>query len=138
MKNKVILSSSPEQTRKIGKDISRHLKPGDVVCLKGELGSGKTTLVQGMARGLGIKENVRSSSFIIVNEYKSSKTSLYHIDLYRLNGSDIQGIGLDEYLNGKGICVIEWADRVKNKHLPCSLNIKLTWQSEKKRVVKIK
>ena len=90
--NKIIITNSPENTRKFGKALSKQLKPGDVVCLKGELGSGKTTLTQGIAHGLGIKGFVRSSSFVIVNEYKSSKAKLYHIDLYRLGNTDMDSI----------------------------------------------
>lgn len=101
----------PEETRNLGSAIGRSAQPGDVLLLVGELGAGKTTLTQGIARGLGVKERAVSPSFVLAREYKGRLT-LYHIDLYRLERvAEIADLGLDDYLYGKGVSVVEWADR---------------------------
>lgn len=110
-----LISHSPEQTRALGMHLGGLLRAGDVICLHGELGAGKTCLVQGIGRGMGIDEPINSPSFTLVNEYApaGSRLRLFHIDLYRLERvlPEAAAIGLDEYLFGDGICVIEWADR---------------------------
>lgn len=133
----MIVSDSPARTKKLGKDFSNKLKPGDIVCLNGELGSGKTTFVQGLAEGFGIKDFVRSPSFTIINEYKSKNIKLYHIDLYRLGSNDIDSIGLEEYLYGGGVCVMEWAERIKGFNLESFWDIHISWKSEKERKLEI-
>lgn len=108
-----ILSKSPEETASIGKRLTKHLKGGDIICFFGDLGSGKTTLIKGIAEGLKINpKKVNSPTFVIMNVYEGRST-LFHFDLYRLE--DIQGInsiGFDEFLYGNGVSVIEWADRL--------------------------
>jgi len=111
-----IISENPEKTKTIGKLIGEVLKPNDVLALYGELGAGKTVLVQGLAEGMGIKEMPSSPSFVIANEYKGD-IPLYHIDLYRLEGSDITELGIEEYFEKGGVSVIEWAERAKD-HVP--------------------
>ena len=110
----IIITNTPEETKDLGERLGRLLKDGDIVCLYGELGAGKTTFVQGIAKGLDIKEGfVASPTFVIVNEYKG-RLPLYHIDLYRLNSlSEIEDIGILEYLKGKGVTVIEWAEKAE-------------------------
>ncbi len=89
-----------------------------MVALFGDLGSGKTTMIKGIAAGLGVTETVRSPSFVIVTEYRG-RVPVYHIDLYRLEGSAaVERIGLDEYFGGDGVCLLEWAERLGNG-LPC-------------------
>jgi tRNA threonylcarbamoyladenosine biosynthesis protein TsaE len=109
-----LISSSPEETMAIGAAIARGLKPGSVVALRGGLGAGKTCLAKGIARGLGIAEEVTSPSYTIVSEYfTASHVPFYHIDAYRLNGDDdFEALGGGEYLNGQGIAVIEWSERI--------------------------
>src|SRR4030042_912303 len=106
-----LLSHSPEQTQKLGFRLGELAVPGDVFLLVGELGAGKTCLTQGIAWGLGIQEYALSPSFVIIRELHG-RLPLYHIDLYRLDRIE-EGIdlGLDDYLYGRGVCVIEWADR---------------------------
>ena len=102
---------SPKQTQSLGKQLGLLANPGDLILLVGELGSGKTCLAQGIARGLNIQGYVRSPTFVLVNEYQG-RIPLYHIDLYRLDGLiAIQELGLEEYVESDGLCVIEWADK---------------------------
>ena len=111
MKSLQIVSSSPEQTRKIGMKLGELAAPGDIILLVGSLGAGKTCLTQGIARGLGIREYTASPSFVLVREYQG-KLPLYHVDLYRLDRvEEVAQLGLDDYLYGKGVCVVEWADK---------------------------
>jgi tRNA threonylcarbamoyladenosine biosynthesis protein TsaE len=107
------ISSSPEETMAIGEKIAAGLGKGSVVALRGGLGAGKTCLAKGIARGLGIREEVTSPTYTIVSEYASGPLPFYHIDAYRLGGDDdFQALGGDEYLHGEGIAVIEWSDRI--------------------------
>ena len=121
----------------------RFLVPGNIVCLFGTLGAGKTVLVKGMARGLGISQNeVISPSFVLIREYlpvgRKYKIALYHLDLYRLsNPKDILKLGYEEYLYGQGICVIEWAQRLEG-FLPSEfLKIELEIKSKTKRAIRL-
>lgn len=106
------ISKSPEDTFRLAADLARELPRGAVLALHGELGAGKTTLVQGLARALGIDRPVGSPTFTLINEYPGP-VPLYHIDLYRIRDSaEALGLGLEEYLNGNGITAIEWAERI--------------------------
>ena len=106
-----LISYSPEQTQKLGVRIGELALPGDVFLLGGELGTGKTCLTQGIAWGLDIEEYTMSPSFIIVRELYG-RLPLYHVDLYRLDHiEEIAELGLDDYLYGNGVCVVEWAER---------------------------
>lgn len=103
--------ASADDTRKLGTLLAQKLSPGDVVCLTGELGAGKTTMVKGMAPVFGLDEHdITSPSFTIIAEY-GGNPPLYHIDLYRLDEKEIGSLGLREYLYGEGISVIEWAEK---------------------------
>lgn len=102
-----IESHNKEETRALAKKLSSFLLPEDVVLLEGDLGAGKTTFVGGVAKGLGIEEEVISPTFNIMKCYFGGKIPLYHIDAYRLEGQNIE-IGLDEYIEGDGVCFIEW------------------------------
>ena len=120
-------SRSADSTRKIGREIGLRAREGDVVLLTGDLGAGKTTLTQGILHGLGSNEFARSPTFVLVNEY-DARIPLYHMDLYRLGSfEDIDGLGLDDYLFGDGICVIEWADKADGYfpagHLSVSIEV---------------
>ena len=106
-----LITHSPEQTQQLGTSIGELAQPGDVILLTGELGTGKTCLTQGIAWGLNIKEYTLSPSFVIMRELYG-RLPLYHIDLYRLdNIEEIADLGLDDYLYGKGVCVVEWAEK---------------------------
>jgi tRNA threonylcarbamoyladenosine biosynthesis protein TsaE len=103
-------TKSPEETRTLGMSIAGFLKPGDVLALKGELGSGKTTLIQGILKGLGFEGRVQSPSFIIVRTY-NSHPEVRHVDLYRLEGKALDELHLEEIYSRNGIMLVEWADR---------------------------
>lgn len=111
-RKKAVTSRSPGQTRELGRKLAKSLKKGDTVFLTGDLGSGKTTFVQGVFAGLGIREFARSASFILASEYETPAAKVYHLDLYRLAGGDIEGLGIEEYLYGGGICLVEWAEKI--------------------------
>jgi tRNA threonylcarbamoyladenosine biosynthesis protein TsaE len=103
---------SPEQTQTIAEQLAKLLEPGDVLTLSGDLGAGKTTFTQGLAKGLGVKEQVGSPTFTLIREY-DGRIPLYHMDVYRLGpGAHSENIGIDEYLFGDGISVIEWAEYI--------------------------
>jgi tRNA threonylcarbamoyladenosine biosynthesis protein TsaE len=111
---KQIVTNSPEETRDLGRRIGSLLKPGHAIFLTGELGSGKTAFVQGLALGLGVPESyyVTSPTYTIINEYPG-RVPLYHMDLYRLGDeSEIFDLGIEEMMDGKGVIVVEWPDRL--------------------------
>ena len=105
------VTHAPEQTQALGRRLGEAAQPGDLVLLVGELGTGKTCLTQGIAQGLGIEAYVRSPTFVLATEYRG-RLMLYHIDLYRIDDPrEAQDLGLDEYVEGEGVCVVEWADK---------------------------
>ena len=146
-----IISHSERETLKLGEKIVRFLVPGDIVCLFGTLGAGKTILVKGMAKGLGIsQDDIISPSFVLIREYlpvnrqvqsvKKAKPLIpfYHLDLFRLkNIQDILNLGYEDYVYARGICVIEWAQRMKG-FLPAEfLKIELEIKSKTKRAIRL-
>ena len=115
-RNQTFKTGNPEETQTLGEKLGKTLKRGDVIALVGDLGTGKTCLTQGIARGVGIAsdEVVNSPSYILINEYNGA-IPIYHIDLYRLeNSEEIAELGLSEYIEGDGICIIEWAERMSD------------------------
>ncbi|KAF0122932.1 MAG: ATP-binding protein [bacterium] len=105
---------TPQATLEFGELLGKYLMAGDVVALIGDLGIGKTQLVKGLARGVGVPEEycITSPTYTIVNEYQG-RIPLYHFDLYRLEGnSDMENLGYEEYFEGKGVAVIEWAEKI--------------------------
>lgn len=120
-----LVSRSPAETRAIGVTLGDLARPGDTFLLRGDLGAGKTTLVQGIAAGLGARARVTSPTFILVNEYRG-RLPLYHVDLYRLASAEsVATIGLEDYLEGDGVAAIEWPERamdlVPEEHLEITL-----------------
>ena len=127
-RNNKFKTESPEETQALGEKIGKMLKRGDVIALIGELGTGKTCLTQGIARGVGIAPNeiVSSPSYILINEYNGT-VPIYHIDLYRLeNNEEIAELGLSEYVEGDGICIIEWAERMADALPDSCIKIHIT------------
>ncbi len=116
MFKKVYFSGSYEETRKIACEFAKNLHSGDVLTLDGDLGAGKTAFTGGLAKGLGIETHVTSPTFTIVNEYPSDTLSLFHFDVYRLESmDDLYDIGWEDYIARGGICVVEWADIVRDE-----------------------
>ena len=108
----VIETHSPEETLELGRKLGKRLEPRDVLALIGPLGAGKTQLTRGLALGVGSDGRVTSPTFKLVNEYEG-RIRLYHIDAYRLHGADdLVALGCDEFFDGDGAAVVEWADRV--------------------------
>ena len=135
---KIFTTMSSTQTKKLGEKIGSKLKPGTTVCLIGDLGSGKTTLIKGIAIGLGVKEDVTSPSFKLINEYNGGRFPLYHFDLWRLEDSkDLENIGYKEYFFGGGAVVIEWADRVRELWPDKRIEIYLEYKDKKIRKIKV-
>jgi len=111
--------------------------PGDIVCLIGELGSGKTTITQGIAQGLGVEGSVSSASFKLINEYKG-KIPVYHFDLFRLNKlSEVEELGYREYFYDQGVTIIEWAEKIRSFWPEERIEIELNIVSENNRKIKI-
>lgn len=107
------ISNSVEETKKIASEIATTLSAGDVLCMYGDLGAGKTAFVQGLAKGLGIDEPITSPTFTIVNEYYGS-LPLYHFDVYRIADPDeMYEVGYEEYVYGDGVSVIEWSELIE-------------------------
>ncbi len=131
-------SKSEDDTISIGRDLGSRLRRGDVVCLCGELGSGKTTMVKGIASALGINErDITSASFTIIAEH-DAEIPLYHIDLYRVSGGDISELGLHEYIGKDGISVIEWAERAEGEIPEDSVIVSLKHTGDNSREIEIK
>lgn len=131
-----LLSVSADCTFNIGRAITKYLNKGDIICLFGELGSGKTLLTKGIGSGLGVKKNkVISPSFVLIRHYKA-KFPIYHFDLYRLDRpEDIFALGYEDLFYNKGICIIEWADRL-GSFLPKEfLKIELKFLRENQRLL---
>ena len=122
-----IYSENPDETQSIGNTIGRLSFPGDLILMTGELGAGKTCFTQGLLNGLGSVDCLRSPTFVLMMEHKG-RIPLYHADLYRISKiTELESIGLDEYLNSDGICVVEWADRFKPIFQLDHLAIKISW-----------
>lgn len=106
-------SNSPEETFALGKQLGEQAKPGEVYCLDGDLGVGKTIFTQGLAAGLGIDEPVNSPTFTIVQQYDSGRLPLYHFDVYRIGDvSEMDEIGYEDCFYGEGVCLIEWSQLI--------------------------
>ena len=118
----VMISESETDTADLGEKLAGKLKKGDIVALSGDLGTGKTAFVKGLARGLGIDEYITSPTFTLVQSYEGPGFNLHHFDVYRISDEDeLFEIGFEEYLHQEDICVIEWADLIQNLIPPRSI-----------------
>lgn len=127
------VTTSVEQTERLGEALAAGLAPGDVVVLTGPLGSGKTRFVAGLARGLGISSRVRSPSFTLLNEYRG-RLALFHLDLYRLEAPDMDGLGLEELVE-RGVLVAEWGEKLPGGTRAEALTLDFEMVSEHERAV---
>ena len=131
-----ITSRSIEDTMELAENLESEKFPGMVICLDGELGSGKTLFVKGFAKSLGIEENITSPTFNIVKEYQTGEMPLYHMDVYRLEDGD-ESIGFDDYFKSEGICIIEWAELIEDSLPDERLDIKFKVIDEDTRIIKM-
>jgi tRNA threonylcarbamoyladenosine biosynthesis protein TsaE len=135
----VFITNSPEETIAFGKEIGRKLKAGDILAFFGELGSGKTTMIKGICLGLEVSDErtIKSPSFIIVNEYQG-RYPIYHIDLYRINdATELKGLGLEEYLESRGVVLIEWAEKVTHLLPSNTVRVEIKILTETSRLISI-
>jgi tRNA threonylcarbamoyladenosine biosynthesis protein TsaE len=117
-----------DELREWGESLGARLKAGDIVGLEGDLGAGKTTLAQAICRGVGIVEDVTSPTFALVNRYEGERATVYHLDLYRLNGpADLTNLGWDDIVNSGDIVLIEWPDRAGNRIPDDAIRIRLEY-----------
>ncbi|KPJ63855.1 hypothetical protein AMK68_02950 [candidate division KD3-62 bacterium DG_56] len=119
-------TSSAAETRALGAALGRAARAGDILCLEGPLGVGKTVLVQGLAEGLGVAELATSPSFTLIHEHRG-RLPLYHIDLYRLDRARVSDLFLEEYLDGDGVAAIEWAERLPAALCPNCLYLRIAY-----------
>ena len=133
-----LISHSPKETQQIGRVLGKGASPGDIFLLMGPLGAGKTCLTQGIAWGVGVHEYARSPTFVLMARYKG-RFPMHHIDLFRIDDPlEAQDLGMEEYLGGEGVCVVEWADRTVDLFPPESLWIQLEYgDGERERHISI-
>ena len=131
-----MITKSAAETRALGEKLAGRLRPGDVLLLEGDLGAGKSELTRGIAKGLGVAETVTSPSFTILNVYESGRCPLYHFDWYRLESSEeLYELGMDEYLGGDGIAVVEWPGRCPDAVPASAVRIRMTAAGENERLI---
>lgn len=138
-----LVSKSPEETIRIGRRIGEKAEPGAVIALEGALGSGKTTLVKGIAGALQIEEQVTSPTFTIISQYRGLKegcpVELYHIDLYRIRQApELEQLGLEEILDGQGISVIEWSEKAEGILPEDCVHVRMLLTAEGERIIRIR
>ncbi|MBQ3021598.1 MAG: tRNA (adenosine(37)-N6)-threonylcarbamoyltransferase complex ATPase subunit type 1 TsaE [Bacilli bacterium] len=131
-----ITSRCIEDTMELAENIESEKFPGMIICLDGELGSGKTIFVKGFAKSLGLEENITSPTFNIVKEYQTGELPLYHMDVYRLENDD-DSIGFNDYFNSNGISIIEWSELIEDILPEERLDIKFKVIDEDTRVIKL-
>jgi tRNA threonylcarbamoyladenosine biosynthesis protein TsaE len=138
------ITKSARETQKLGEKIGNNLKSGGLICLYGDLGSGKTTFIQGLAKGLGVKKRVLSPSFILMRQYlksntKNQKLDFFHIDLYRIqNEKEAESLGLKElWSDPKNVIAIEWPEKIESILLEKRVNIHFEYVGENERKIKI-
>lgn len=129
---KIIETYSPEETKNAAKEIALNCRPGQIYCLDGDLGVGKTLFSQGFAEGLDIREPVSSPTFTIVQIYDEGRLNLYHFDVYRIGDvSEMDEIGYEDYFYGDGVCLIEWSNLVEEIIPPEAIHIVIEKDIEK-------
>ena len=117
-------TNSSEETRAYAAAMARSARPGDIICLDGDLGAGKTVFAQGFAEGLGITRPITSPTFTIMNIYEEGRLPLYHFDVYRIEEpEEMQEIGAEEYFDGDGVCLVEWASNIADEIPPEAIHV---------------
>lgn len=132
-----LVTGSSEETQEFGRRLGELAEPGDVFLMTGDLGSGKTCLTQGIARGLGVKENALSPTFVIMREMHG-RLPLYHVDLYRLDRwEETEDLGLDDYFYGNGVSVVEWAEKAIGLMPPERMMVRIDYLSDTERRMRL-
>jgi tRNA threonylcarbamoyladenosine biosynthesis protein TsaE len=135
--SETVISLSPEETQAVGARLGARLRAGDVVACIGELGAGKTCFLQGLARGLGVETDVTSPTFVLVNQYRG-RLPVYHVDAYRTESlTELVDLGLQEMLQGDGVTVIEWADKLLPLLPPSTVTVTITGLGDQPREIVI-
>ncbi|WP_374055460.1 tRNA (adenosine(37)-N6)-threonylcarbamoyltransferase complex ATPase subunit type 1 TsaE [Rossellomorea sp. FM04394] len=131
-----LITTSPEETGAFAEKLATYLQPGDVLTLEGDLGAGKTTFTKGLAKGLGISKTVNSPTFTIIKEYRG-RLPLYHMDVYRLDDS-FEDLGFDEYFEGEGVTVVEWAHLIQDQLPKALLGLSIFREGDSERRIVLK
>ena len=125
-------TNSEKETFELGKNLGEQAKAGQIFCLNGDLGVGKTVFTQGFAKGLGIEENVNSPTFTIIQVYEEGRIPLYHFDVYRIgNPEEMYEIGYEEYFFGEGVCPLQWSNLIEELIPEEAINIEIDKNLEK-------
>ncbi|MFH1825373.1 MAG: tRNA (adenosine(37)-N6)-threonylcarbamoyltransferase complex ATPase subunit type 1 TsaE [Candidatus Firestonebacteria bacterium] len=134
----LLKTNNEKETIKLGEKIGVLLKKGDIVSLIGELGVGKTYLTKGIVKGMGLDSDVKSPTFMIINEYKGI-LNVYHFDCYRIkNFKELERLGYEEYFYGDGVTIIEWADKIRELLPANCINITMRKKNKNQRLIQIK
>lgn len=132
------ITHSAQETVDLGEKIGSLLKSGDVIAMTGTLAAGKTTITKGIAKALGITDVVTSPTFCLISEYEGTKMPLYHMDVYRLDGpEDFINLGVEEMLDGDGVCIVEWSEKVSSELPKRTIKIEITPLEDGSRQIKI-
>ncbi|MBM7588220.1 tRNA threonylcarbamoyladenosine biosynthesis protein TsaE [Bacillus pakistanensis] len=132
----IFKTNTPEETSIFAEKLASYLAPNDLITLEGDLGAGKTTFTKGLARGLGVSRTVNSPTFTIIKEYKGTTMPFYHMDVYRLEDS-FEDLGFDEYFEGNGVTVVEWAHIIEEQLPPHRLAIAIFREGDTNRRVEL-
>ena len=140
--DQTFISHSHAETQAFGEKLASQLNPGDLLAFYGDLGSGKTCMIQGICRGLKIDDQVTSPTFILINEYEgqcaTGPVPIYHFDLYRLTAAELEDLGAEEYFYGRGICLVEWADRATDLLPPQHHQVLLEYLADNQRHITLR
>ncbi len=137
--SRVFITNSPNDTRKIAKELAATLSGGEVIAFYGDLGMGKTCFVTGLAEGLGFTGEVSSPTFAIINEYLGGRLNLYHFDMYRVSGwDDLYSTGYFEYMESGGVLAVEWSENIQSALPDDAIKVTITRLDETKREITIK
>lgn len=132
------ITHSAQETVDLGEKIGSLLKSGDVIAMTGTLAAGKTTITKGIAKALGITDVVTSPTFCLISEYEGTKMPLYHMDVYRLDGpEDFINLGVEDMLDGDGVCIVEWSEKVSSELPKRTIKIEITSLEDGSRQIKI-
>lgn len=136
--NLKLTTHSSEETIALGELLGAMLKPGDVLAMRGTLAAGKTTITKGIAKALGVTDNITSPTFCIISEYEGAKMPLYHMDVYRLdNAEDFINLGVDDLIYGNGVSIIEWSEKIQSELPKKTITVQITPNEDSTRTIEL-